>query len=269
MAKSGPPKFFDNKPKGPSKVPVPSSRTRRFTGIGGAKKAPRSMAGQSQAEGRLAKLLGGGESWKTYSVIVVSAIILAGLMYTYIARSFRAMDKSRAVAEMGLIAASLQAIDDELGGFRLADTQKNDAAILALLRDVAQGGDVARNDKGEIFGSGEAESGAPRRFVDRISDKSVAGSPFRFILPVPGGDSKSNLPTIEVVGVGKLHPPTDKAGPWIFEGDLTHVPRRAEAGGDYVPVSIPLGNGGYKELGIFKIRESKGETTEDSTESGS
>jgi len=202
----------------------------------------------------------GGESWKTYLVLVVSAIILAGVMLVYVSRSFEAMDRETAVAEMGLLAATVQTIDQEMGGFRLAQSERNDATIVKLLREVAAGMEVVRNDQGEIVEAKEAgDAGAPRLFVEPVPEKSITGASFHFVFPDPASKEGGGLPTIEVEGIGKLRPPEESEDRWVFDGDLTHVHRRNEAGGEIVPVNIKKGDGESMTLTIFKPRSSTDE----------
>jgi hypothetical protein len=245
MSRQGPPKHFFDRPKPPEKIPVPKPKPIR-PGGGASGKSRRPVAPASTSRWKFWK---GGEDWKTYVVVGVSAIILVGFAISFIRQSNRQLDMSRAVSEMALIAATLKTLDDAPDGFRPVESLRRDDVLLAFLRDVAGGGKVQRNDQGEITGSIAPERGDTPLFRTPIPPRCVLGEPFQFDFLVV--DAKNRIPAIVVQSVGRLSHPDEK-GRWTFEGDLTHVPRDLVLGGEELAVTVKRGDGSNYIVNLFK-----------------
>ena len=251
MSKKGPPKFFDQKPQGPSKVPLPAVRTGRGRSrqSGNEESAPQKKWVTAPAKsGGGRSLFGGGESWKTYAVIGVSAVLLVVIIIGYVTKGYKELDRSRGVQEMALVGAALQAIDSGPGGLRLAQSVRNDTALLKIASDIVEGGQVTRNEAGEIAGSTPPGKGAARLFVPSIPERPVNGGTFHFVFPI--GEER-RLPSIVVEGIGTLHPPNAE-GRWVFDGDLSGIQREREVGGEIAFVQIKRPGGSATTVEVFK-----------------
>lgn len=245
MSRQGPPKHFFDRPKPPEKIPVPKPKPIRPAG-GVSGKSKRVVAPASTSRWKFWK---GGEDWKTYIVIGVSAIILIGFAISFIRQSYRQLDHSRAVSEMALVAAAIKTLDDEPGGFRPVESLRRDDALIVLLRDIAGGGKVQRNDQGEIIGSTSPARGDTPLFRTPMPARCILGVPFQFDFSVVDADNR--IPAIVVESFGRLSHPDEK-GRWTFEGDLTHVPRDLVLGGEELAVSVKRGDGSSMAINLFK-----------------
>lgn len=246
MSRQGPPKHFFDRPKPPDKIPVPKPKSiRPAADAPGKAKRPVAPAASTSRW----KFWKGGEDWKTYVVIGASAIILIGFAVSFIRQSYRQLDMSRAVSEMALVAATIKVLDDQEGGFRPIEALRRDEALVALLRDVAGGGKVQRNDQGEITGSTPFARGDTPLFRTPMPARSILGEPFQFDFSVV--DAKNRIPAIILQSVGRLSHPDEK-GRWTFEGDLTHVPRDLVLGGEELAVTVKRGDGSNFIVNLFK-----------------
>ncbi len=260
MARKGPPKYFENKPSKPVKVPVPRMRGGKPHGQPGKKGEGGSRARRgASAEGksRVSWFGSGGESWKTYLVVIGGTALLIVIMVSYFSKSFKYLDMRTATEELALLAATMQVIMEDQGGLEVAETARGDDSMLQILRDVAAGGAVVRDESGRIMGSTPPESGVAPRFRSRVPDQSILRQPFHFVFSGTGGgeiaekgSGGTRYPSIAVEGFGVLHSPDD-TGRWVFEGDFSHVPREFVMGGEEFTANLPTGTGEPKIVRIF------------------